>query len=500
MLKHRSSPRSGISRRQFLYYSALAAGVTALPGYSKAQSSRVSANDKLNIGVVGVAGKGGSDTSCCASENIIALCDVDEKAAAGPRQKYPKAAFYKDFRQMLEKEKSLDAVVISTPDHLHATIASMAMRMGKHVYCQKPLTQTIYEARLLRRLAGEYKVATQMGNQGSAENGLRRAVEVVQAGFIGPVRQVYVWSNRPIWPQGMDRPAGEDPVPANLDWDLWLGPAPWRPFKLEQSASPAAEATADGKSKGKGKRGVYLPFNWRGWQDFGTGALGDMACHTVNMPFRALKLGYPVEVEAECPAVNKETYPLQSRIRFQFPAREGQPPVTFWWFDGGKAKADSPYRHDGSNKPPKEVTADVEALMDKIPGSGCLLLGDKGTLFSPSDYGAQCFVKLKDEPEFVDSKVHEGVKAIPEVIPRNTFPGDSADMRHHLEWIAACKGGKPGYSNFDIAAYLTEIILLGCVALRVGRKLEWDGPKMVASNAPEAARFIRREPRKGWNL
>ena len=502
MSKHISSPLAGISRRHFLYYSALAAGATALTGYAQPKPRLPSANDKLNIGVVGVTGKGGSDTTCCASENIIALCDVDEKAAAGPRQKYPKATFYKDFRKMLETEKSLDAVVVSTPDHLHATIASMAIRMGKHVYCQKPLTQTIYEARLLRQLAKEYNVATQMGNQGSAENGLRRAVEVVQAGFIGPVRQVYVWSNRPIWPQGMDRPAGEDPVPANLDWDLWLGPAPWRPFKLERAESAEAETPSKSKSKSKRKtrRGVYLPFNWRGWQDFGTGALGDMACHTVNMPFRALKLGYPVEVEAECSGINRETYPLKSKIRFEFPARDGQPPVTFWWFDGGNAKADSPYRHDGNNKPPKEVTADVEALMDKIPGSGCLLLGDKGTLFSPSDYGAQFFVKLKDEKEFVDSNVHEGVKAIAQAIPRNTFQGASADVRHHLEWIAACKGGKPGYSNFDIAAYLTEIILLGCVALRAGKKLEWDGPQMLAPNAPEAAHLIRREPRKGWQL
>jgi predicted dehydrogenase len=500
MSKNISSPLSVISRRQFLYYSALAAGATALTGYAQPQPRRLSATDKLNIGVVGVSGKGGSDTTCCASENIIALCDVDENAAAGPRKKYPNAKFYKDFRTMLEKEKSLDAVVVSTPDHLHATVAAMAIRMGKHVYCQKPLTQTIYEARLLRQLASEYKVATQMGNQGSAEDGLRRAVEVVQAGFIGPVRRVYVWSNRPIWPQGMNRPAGEDPVPANLDWDLWLGPAPWRPFKLELADRPADDPKSTGKSKGKSRRGVYHPWNWRGWQDFGTGALGDMACHTVNMPFRALKLGYPVEIEAESSAINKETYPLKSKIRFEFPARDGQPPVTFWWFDGGNPQPNNPYRHDENNKPPKEVTADAEALMDKIPGSGCLLLGDKGTLFSPSDYGAQFFVKLKDEKEFVDSKVHEGVKTIAQTLPRNAFQGASGDVRHHLEWIAACKGGKPGYSNFDIAAYLTEIILLGCVALRVGKKLEWDGPKMLASNTPEAAQFIRREPRKGWKL
>ena len=500
MSKQDSSPLSGISRRQFLYYSALVAGTTALSGYGQPQPRRLSANDKLNIGIVGVAGKGGSDTTCCASENIIALCDVDEKAAAGPRQKYPNAKFYKDFRKMLEQEKSLDAVVVSTPDHLHAAIASMAIRMGKHVYCQKPLTQTIYEARLLRQLAKQYNVATQMGNQGSAENGLRRAVEVIQSGFIGPVRQVYVWSNRPIWPQGMDRPPGQDPVPAHLDWDLWLGPAPWRPFKLERDETPAPETKEKGKSKGRSRRGVYHPFNWRGWQDFGTGALGDMACHTVNMPFRALNLGYPVEVEAESSGINKETYPLKSKIRFEFPARDGQPPVTLWWFDGGNPKTNSPYRHDGNNKPPKEVTTDIQELLDKVPGSGCLLVGDKGKVFSPDDYGTQFFVRLNDEKEFSDSKTHEGIKAIPQAVARNEFEGSSADIRHHLEWIAACKGGKPGYSNFDVAAYLTEIILLGCVALRVGKKLKWDGPNMVATNAPEAAQFIRREPRKGWKL
>ncbi len=499
MSKHILPPVSGISRRQFLYYSALAAGATAFHTYGQSQPRRLSANDKLNIGVVGVTGKGGSDTTCCATENIIALCDVDERAAAGPRRKYPNAKFYNDFRKMLEQEKSLDAVIVATPDHVHAAVASMAIRMGKHVYCQKPLTQTIYEARLLRQLAREHKVATQMGNQGSAEDGLRRAVEVVQAGFIGPVRQVHVWSNRPIWPQGMDRPAGEDPVPATLDWDLWLGPAPWRPFK---GAPVEAASENQGRSKKRGRpgRGIYEPFNWRGWQDFGTGALGDMACHTANMPFRALKLGYPVEVEAHSSAINKETYPLKSTIRFQFPAREGQPPVTFWWYDGGNPLPDNPYRHDGSNKPPKEVTADVQELLDTVPHSGCLLIGDKGTLFSPDDYGARFFVKLKDEKEFIDGKNHEGINAIPQTIPRNTFPGTGGDMRHHQEWISACKGGKPGYSNFEIAAYLTEIILLGCVALRVGRKLEWDGPKMLATNAPEAAGIVHRVPRKGWEL
>ncbi len=500
MSKFVSSPISGVSRRQFLCYSALAAGATAFNLYGKPQPRRLGANDKLNIACIGVSGKGASDLSCCSGENIVALCDVDENAAAGARQKHPNAKFYKDFRKLLETEKSVDAVVISTPDHLHATIASMAMRLGKHVYCQKPLTQTVYEARLLRQLAKQYNVATQMGNQGSAENGLRRAVEVVQAGLIGGVRQVYVWSNRPIWPQGMDRPAGQDPVPATLDWDLWLGPARWRPFKSEWANDASSETKGKGKGKTRKRNGIYHPFAWRGWQDFGTGALGDMACHTVNMPFRALKLGYPVEAEASSSAINKETYPLKSKIRFEFPAREGQPPVTLWWYDGGNPTPGNPYRHDGSNKPPKEVTADVQELLDKVPGSGCLLIGDKGTLFSPDDYGTQFFVKMNDEKDFSDAKMHEAVKAIPQVIPRNACEGDSADKRHHLEWIAACKGGTPGYSNFDVAAYLTEIILLGCVALRVGRKLQWDGPKMNAVNAPEAAQFIRREPRKGWTL
>jgi hypothetical protein len=316
-----------------------------------------------------------------------------------------------------------------------------------------------------------------MGNQGSAEDGLRRGIEVIQAGVIGAVREVYVWSNRPIWPQGLDRPAGADAVPAELDWDLWLGPAPARPFK----------------------QGVYHPFNWRGWQDFGTGALGDMACHTSNLPFRALKLGYPTEIEAESSAINTETYPLRSKIRFEFPAREGLPPVTYRWYDGGDARPGARGGHDGSNKPPRDVTADVEAMLDAVPGSGCLLVGDQGKLFSPDDYGTRFFIKLHGEKEFRPGKEHEAVAAVPQSLPRNAFEGD-ADARHHLEWIAACKGGRPGYSDFSIAAYLTEIILLGCVALRVGKKLEWDGPKMRALNAPSAAQYVRREYRKGWHL
>ena len=443
----------------------------------------ISPNEKLNLAAVGINGKGSSDIDLCSSENIVALCDVDEKMSAGRREKYPKANFYGDFRKMLETEKTIDGVIVATPDHLHATVAAAAMKLGKHVYCQKPLVQTVYEARLLSKLAKDHKVATQMGNQGSAEDGLRRAVEVVQAGLIGTVGEVHVWSNRPIWPQGMDRPAGEDPVPATMNWDLWLGPAKLRPYKEHY---PEDVAQAGGGGGRRQRNNVYHPFVWRGWQDFGTGALGDMACHTANMPFRALKLGYPTEVEASSSGINTESYPKNSRIRFEFPAREGLPPVKFMWYDGG-------------NKPEQDVTADVRQLQDNVPGSGCLLVGSKGTIFSPDDYGARFFLKMKDEKELTDGRNHDAVKAIPQKIPRNEFKGD-ADARHHLEWIAACKGGNAGYSDFSIAAYLTEIILLGCVALRVGKKLEWDGPKMHAKNAPEAAHFVKRDNRKGWEL
>ena len=477
------------TRRQFIQITAVA-GAAMFAGCSTNKPRRIAPNEKLNIGVVGVMGKGQSDTDHCATENIIALCDVDSSRAASQLKKYPNAKYYQDWREMLEKEKSLDAVIVAIPDHLHAVVAATAIRMGKHVYCQKPLVQTVYEARLLRRLAKEHGVVTQMGNQGSAEDGLRRAVEVVQAGLIGSVREVHVWSNRPVWPQGMNRPEGSDPVPATLDWDKWLGPAQFRPFK----SSWAANTNFSGE-----RNNIYHSFCWRGWQDFGTGALGDMACHTANMPFRALKLGYPTEVEAWAPDINKESYPLKSKIRFEFPAREGLAPVTFWWYDGGDPQPNNPTAHDGNNKPAKEITAEIEEMTGQVPGSGCVLIGDKGKLFSPDDYGARFFIKLTGEKTLTNGKDHEAVKAIPQTIPRNPFEGD-ADKRHHLEWIAGCKGGPVPYSNFDIAAYLTEIILLGCVAMRTGKKLEWDGPNMRATNAPEAAQYVKRNYRKGWEI
>ena len=265
MPKQIVASKSGLNRRQFIYYSALAASATALAGCASPRPRLLSSGEKLRIAAVGAGGKGESDISCCAKEEIVAVCDVDESNSRKILERHPQAKVYSDWRQMFDKEaKNIDAVTVSTPDHCHAIVASAAIKLGKHVYCQKPLTQTVYESRYLRKMAKKYGVVTQMGNQGSSEDGLRRAVEVVHAGLIGPVRQIHVWSNRPIWPQGITRPPGEDQVPPGFDWDLWLGPAPYHPFK----------------------KGVYHPFNWRGWFDYGTGALGDMACHTANMPFR----------------------------------------------------------------------------------------------------------------------------------------------------------------------------------------------------------------------
>jgi hypothetical protein len=318
---------------------------------------------------------------------------------------------------------------------------------------------------MMRQLSKEKKLATQMGNQGSAENGLRRSIEVIQAGVIGNPLELHVWSNRPVWPQGFDRPSGSDPVPAHLNWDAWLGPAADRPFKKD----------------------IYHTFNWRGWHDFGTGALGDMACHTVNMPFRALKLGYPNVIECELASrIFPETFPLTTRIRFEFPEREGLPPLKFWWYDGNPGGAIVPLR------PHADTVREILATQGKLPPSGALVIGEKGKLFSPDDYGANFYLAMKGEEEFKSGNNHEACKDIPQSIPRS--PG------HMQEWIRMIKDGTPAFSNFDIAAYLTETILLGCIALRVGEgyRVEWDGPNMKSTNLPQAAQFVSRKNRKGW--
>jgi predicted dehydrogenase len=459
------------NRREFLKQTSLAGvGFWVAGGVTLADSK--SPNEKLNFACIGVGGKGSSDTDHVARHgNVVALCDIDEDRLNGKanhkektgEQLFAKAKKYNDFRKMLEEmDKQIDAVTVSTPDHTHAVASLMAMKMGKHVYCQKPLTHTVYEARMMRETAANMKVCTQMGNQGSASNGLRRAVEIIQAGVIGPVREAHVWTNRPIWPQAPKitaRPQDTPPCPSQVHWDLFLGPAPERPY------SPA-----------------YHPFAWRGWWDFGTGALGDMACHTANMAYRALKLGYPTSILAESGPINPETYPGWARILFEFPAREDMPPVKLTWYEG---KKDGVLVH-----PPEELLAKVLKPGEKLSGSGSLLVGDKGILFSPNDYG--------ESYRFVPEKDFEGYKGPAESLPRN----GKGDDGMKVEWIEAIKSNKPqtAYSNFGIAAMLTETILLGNVAMRVGKRLEWDGPGMRVTNCPEAAQYIKPEFRKGWTV
>ena len=301
------------NRRDFLKQTTLAGvGFWVAGGITASAADPKSPNEKLNIAVIGCGGQGGGNLGAVSSENIVALCDVDEDRAKGGFNGHPKAKKYHDFRKMFdEMQKEIDAVVVSTPDHQHTIASVTAMKLGKHVYCEKPLTHDVYEARLMRETAAKMKVATQMGNQGMGSTGLRRTAEQIQGGVIGAVKEVHVWTNRPIWPQGIDRPKDTPPVPKTLDWDLWLGTAPERPY------SPA-----------------YVPFKWRGWWDFGTGALGDMACHTMNLAFLALKLGSPTSVEAESSKFNAETYQTWAKVRYEFPARGDMPPVTLTWYEG----------------------------------------------------------------------------------------------------------------------------------------------------------------------
>jgi len=443
-----------ISRRDFLGSAAAAAAAfTIVPRHVLGGTGNNPPSEKLNIAGIGVGGRGANVLEGLESQNIVALCDVDWHHAAGTFRRYPEARKYRDFREMLDREgKNIDAVTVATPDHVHAVASIAAIKRGKHVYCEKPLTHSVYEARKLAEAAREHNVATQMGNQGQASEETRLMCEYIWDGAIGPVRQVHVWTDRPsnglfnvFWPQGIDRPKETPPVPETLNWDLWLGPAPDRPYH------PA-----------------YLPFKWRGWWDFGTGALGDMGCHRLDPVFRALKLVHPTSVEAASTLVNKETYPVASIVHYNFPARQDMPPVTVTWYDGGL-------------KPPRPDEMDEGEQMGT---NGVLFIGDKG--------------KMLEHRLISESRRQEYGKP-PQVLPRS--PG------HFEEWIEACKGGKLAGSNFDWAGPLAEVVLLGNVALRVElremltrTKLLWDGPNMKITNIPEANEFLRREYRDGWNL
>jgi predicted dehydrogenase len=435
-----------LSRRQFMGEAAAAAAFTIVPRHVLGGPGNVPPSEKLNIAGIGIGGRGEGDLDECRSENIVALCDVDDAHAARVYKQYPKARKWTDFRKMLDEQKEIDAIIVATPDHLHATVSMAGLKRGKHVYCEKPLTHCIWEARQVTEAARAAGVATQLGNQGQASEANRLVSEFIWDGAIGPVREVHAWSNRYISPRGIGRPKDTPPVPKTLNWDLWLGPAPWRPY------NPA-----------------YLPFTWRGWWDFGTGVLGDIGCHQLDPVFRALKLGYPTTVEACSSGVNKETAPLASLVRFAFPQREAMPPLTLTWYDGGLMPQRPPELEEGR----KFGEADDN-----------LFVGDKG--------------KMLGHRLIPEQRMRE-YQAPPKTIPRS--PG------HHREWINACKGGPAARSNFDWAGPLTEVVLLGNVALKMekqlyekGLKLHYDGPNMKVTNLPEANRYIRDEYRQGWTL
>jgi predicted dehydrogenase len=425
------------TRRAFLRDSALVGAGLWAAGRSFGQPT-TSANEKLNIAVIGTNGRGRANLNGVKSQNIVVLCDVDENQAAGPRKDFPNAKFIQDYRRVLD-EKNIDAVVVSTPDHIHAPAALLALKAGKHVYSEKPLTHNVYEARLVSEAAKKAGVATQMGTQIHAGSNYRRVVELVKTNAIGTVREVHVFVGG-AW-SGNGRPAETPPVPPSLNWDLWLGPAPERPY------NPA-----------------YHPASWRGYWDFGGGTLADMACHHVDLPFWALDLRCPLTIEAEGPEVSAECAPKWAVIRYEFAARGQQPPVKLTW-------------HQGDRRPPQFK----EGLLPEW-GNGTLFVGEKGMLLA--DYDKYVLLPKND---------FEGFQPPKPFIPES--------IGHHEEWIEACKTGKPTTCNFDYAGALTECVLLGNVSYRSGRRLEWDPKNLRIPNAPEAEKFLRRESyRKGWEL
>ena len=441
-----------LSRRSFLRKSAIVAGAATLgaPATIRAQNL----NERLNIAIIGAGGRGAGNLDAVKSENIVALCDVNEASLAPAAAKYPKARTFADFRKLYDFAKEFDAVVVSTTEHTHAFATLPALQLGKHVYCEKPLTHDVWEARIIREAAAKAKVATQQGTQIHAGDNYRRVVELIQTGAIGPVREVHVWVSR-AWgwqtkeeaEQAKDivfvqkRPEAADEVPKGLDWDLWLGPAPERPFN-----------------------NVYVPGpKWYRWWDFGNGTMSDLGSHWIDLPFWALKLDHPLTIEAEGPPPNPEIGPASMQAAYEYGARGDLPPVKVTWYQG-------------ANKPPIWKDGSIPKW-----GDGELFIGDKGMILS--DYEKHT---LLPEKQFADFKPPK------EFIPKS--------LGHHAEWLHACKTGEPTTCNFEYAGWLTEANHLGNVAYRTGKKLEWDPVKLQATNAPEAAPFIRREYRKPWKL
>lgn len=468
-----------MKRRKFIRSTATGIGVFHLIPRHVLGRGYIAPSDKLNIAAFGAGGKAEVNLANAfnnGTDNIVALCDVDDRMARNSRKKWPKAGYYRDYRTLLDKEADrLDAVIISTPDHMHAVMALEAMKAGKHVYVEKPLTHDIYEARMLTQAARKYQLVTQMGNQGSSGDDTRIIESWVQSGIIGDVHKVHVWTNRPVWPQGIPTPTGKFKVPRELDWDLWLGTAPQRRYH------PG-----------------YLPANWRGWVDFGTGALGDMGCHFIDVPFMALKLTYPVSVECSAgrvwkgffdEAVYTDCYPPSSKIHLQFPAREGMGPLEMIWYDGGIL----PRR-------PAELLPD-EPLAEW--DGGMILEGTTGKIM------AGLFGR---NPTLLPT-----ARMAMTTLPALTKPlVEGGTEGHQQQWVKACKEGYGAYTSspFEISGPLTESVLMGNLAIRSfnyrekpdtnefpGRKqLLWDGDNMRITNFAPANQFVRRTYRGSYSL
>ena len=443
-----------ISRRHF-FFGTLFAGAVPIGGFSSAASlthlGYKSPNEKLHIAAIGAGGKGYTDIVGCSTESLVAMADPDEKRASRAFSEFPGVPRYKDFREMLDKEgKNIDAVTVSTPDHMHGTAAMWAMSRGKHVYCQKPLTRTVWEAQQLTLGAEKFKVATQMGNQGYSNEGARQCCEIVWSGAIGDVREVHAWTNRPLtyWPQGPDVEPKEAAVPSTLDWDVWLGGSEMRPF------SPS-----------------YVPHNWRGFPDFGSGAIGDMACHILGTPNMVLRLAAPTSVECVSQiGKSKYTFAQKTVIRFDFPARGAMPPVKIFW-------------HDGLDRRPSFDGVPDDELLGDSDVNGSLFLGDKG-MVTTGCYGE----RTRLVPV---SKMRDYSLPTP-VLTRS--PG------HYRDWIRAAKGGEPSCSNFSVAGPFVQWMLLGVIAMKFDGRLDWDAKSMRFTNNAAANQWLTPHFRKGWKF
>ncbi|MBR4171785.1 MAG: Gfo/Idh/MocA family oxidoreductase [Kiritimatiellae bacterium] len=456
-----------VSRRVFLGTAAAAAGMVSTGCFAR---SNRKPDELLNVGVIGIGGKGWSDwhgllaTKRC---RIVAMCDTNRDLIERAKEEVKDAKFYTDYRKMFDEVKGLDIVSVSTPDHTHARAAIEAMKRGANVYVQKPLVRTLWESEYFKKTARENGVVTQMGNQGSSTDGMRRGVEILRSGILGKVREVHVWTNRPEiepgckwgWHQPLFRPKDSDPVPPNLDWDCWIGTAPFRPYK----------------------KSIYEPIEWRAWYDFGTGAFGDMACHTMNLPFRGLELGRVISGEAvEITPPYPETYPLWSKVRITCESAGGKKPnVDIYWYDG--------YR-----KPVAEIIPQVINTMGKIPATGCVVLGDNGILCSTNDYGEQSYIALKGEAKMKGQDQHPACKDIPVTLPR-------VHSKHYDEFVAACFGETKAFSDIDNSIPLVEAMQVGCLAQRVSGKISWDAEKCVTDNE-EANKLIKPFIRPGWEF